>query len=383
MFDYSIYFNEDHETFRDTVRRFAEERLRPHAEEWEEMYDYPRELFKEFAEMGFLGIRFPEKYGGTDLDYWYTCILCEELMRSGMVGLPVDMLAHSEFAIGVINDVGTEEQKQEFLAPAIAGEKIAGLGVTEPGYGSNVGGLKTVAKKSGGDYVINGSKTFITNGNIADFISLAVRTGGEGPGGLSLVILPTDVKGFSAGQSLKKIAARTSHTAELFFDDCKIPQRYLLGEEGSGFGYILDHFQGERLVVTFFVESMMQIDYEMAVQYAKERDVFGKPILKHQVWRHRLADVLTTILTSKLITYYALDRFVKTGNAHSEISIAKIFVTENAKKVAAECMQIFGGYGIMDEYEVSRIYKEVSGFTIGAGTSEIMREIVAHLSIDI
>ncbi len=383
MFDFSIYFNEDHELFRQTVRKFAEGRLKPHAKEWEERCDYPRDVFKEFAEMGFLGIRFPERYGGTDLDYWYTCILCEELMRSGMVGLPVDMLAHSEFAIGVIDDVGTEEQKQEFLMPAIAGEKIAALGVTEPDFGSNVGGIKTTAKKVGGDYVINGSKTFITNGNIANFVTLAVRTGSEGPGGLSLVILPTDVKGFAVGKSLKKIAANTSHTSEIFFDDCKIPQRYLLGEEGNGFGYILDHFQGERLVVTFFVVGMIQIAYEDAVKYAQEREVFGKPIIKHQVWRHRLADVLTTIVASKLITYYAVDRFVKTGNAHSEISTAKIFVTENAKKVAAECMQIFGGYGIMDEYEVSRIYREVSGFTVGAGTSEIMREIVTRFSIDV
>jgi citronellyl-CoA dehydrogenase len=304
-------------------------------------------------------------------------------MRSGMVGLPVDMLAHSEFAIGVIDDVGTEEQKKDFLMPAIAGEKIAALGVTEPDFGSNVAGIKTTAKKVGGDYVINGSKTFITNGDIADFVTLAVRTGGEGPGGLSLVILPTDAKGFSVGKSLKKIAANSSHTAELFFDDCKIPQKYLLGDEGSGFGYILDHFQGERLVVTFFVVGMLQVAYEEAVKYAQEREVFGRPIIKHQVWRHRLADVLTTIVAGKLITYYAVDRFVKTNNAHSEISTAKIFVTENAKKVAAECMQIFGGYGIMDEYEVSRIYREVSGFTVGAGTSEIMREIVTRFSIDV
>jgi citronellyl-CoA dehydrogenase len=291
------------------------------------------------------------------------------------------MLAHSEFSVGVINDEGTEEQKEEFLVPAIRGERIAALGVTEPDFGSNVAGMRTTAKKSGGDYVINGSKTFITNGNIADFITLAVRTGGEGPGGLSLVILPTDVKGFSVGRSLKKMAANTSHTAELFFDDCKIPRGHLLGEEGKGFGYILDHFQGERLVVTFFVESMMQIAYEEAVKYGHQREVFGRPVIQHQVWRHRMADVLTTIMAGKLFTYYAVDRFVRTKNAHPEISMAKNFVTENAKKVTAECMQIFGGYGIMDEYEVSRIYREVSGFTVGAGTSEIMREIIYRSSI--
>jgi citronellyl-CoA dehydrogenase len=377
----SVYFAPEHGIFRQSVRRFAETRLRPHAEEWERNEGYPLELFQEFAEMGLLGVRYPEKYGGSGGDYWYTVVLCEELMRSHMMGLPVDMLVQAEFATGVLCDEGSEELKQEYLVPAIRGEKIAALGITEPGFGSDVAGIRTAAKTEGENYLVNGSKIFITNGNIADFITLAVRTGEEGAGGISLVIFPTDTPGFTVGRRLKKVATRSGNTAELFFDSCLVPKRNLIGEEGRGFGYILDHFQGERLVLASFTNGLMQVLLDEGIQYAKDRVVFGKPIIKHQVWRHRIADVIALIETSKQMTYHASHVLNSTGQAQQEVSIAKLFATETAKKVGYEMMQVHGGYGLMEEYPVARLAREVMGLTIGAGTSEIMREIIFRTSV--
>lgn len=377
----SIYFTEEHELFRQSVRKFAETRLRPHADEWERNQHYPLELFKEFARMGYFGIRYPEQYGGSGLDYWYTAILCEELMRSGMVGMPVDMMVQGEFATGVLCDAGSDELKREYLMPAIKGEKIAALGLTEPDFGSDVAGIRTSAKKEGDDYTINGAKTFITNGNIAHFITLAVRTGGPGAGGISLVIFPTDTPGFTVGRRLEKMGARSGNTAELSFVDCRVSRKNLVGEENKGFAYIMDHFQGERLVLSSFANGIMEILIEEGIKYAKNRVVFGRPLIKHQVWRHRIADAIALMETAKQITYHATDLLNRTRNAHREISIAKLFATDVVKKVASEMMQIHGGYGVIEEYLVSRFTRDVQGFTIGAGTSEIMREIIFRTSV--
>jgi alkylation response protein AidB-like acyl-CoA dehydrogenase len=377
----SVYFTQEHEIFRQSVRKFVEKHMRPYADEWEKNKGYPLELFKEFAGMGFFGIRYPEKYGGSGADYWYTVILCEELMRSGMIGCPVDMMVQAEFATGVLCDEGSEALKQEYLVPAIAGEKIAALGITEPDFGSDVAGIRTSARKDGDAYIVNGSKTFITNGNIADFITLAVRTGKEGVEGISLIIFPTDTPGFSVGRRLEKVIARSGNTAELFFENCRVPRKNLLGEEGRGFGYIMDHFQGERLVLAAFTNGMMQVLLEEGIKFARDRVVFGKPIIRHQVWRHRIADVITLIETSRQITYHAVDLLNRTGQAQREVSIAKLFSTETAKKIGYEMMQIHGGYGLMEEYPVARLSREVLGLTIGAGTSEIMREIIFRTSV--
>jgi len=376
----SIYFTQEHEIFRQSVRKFVEDRMRPHAEEWEKNKGYPLDLFKEFAGMGFFGIRHPEKYGGSDGDYWYTVILCEELMRSGMIGCPVDMLVQAEFATGVLCDEGTEDLKQKYLVSAIRGEKIAALGITEPDFGSDVAGIRTSARKEGDFYVVNGSKTFITNGNIADFITLAVRTGQEGAEGLSLISFPTDTPGFTVGR-LEKVIARSGNTAELSFEECRVPRENLIGEEGRGFGYIMDHFQGERLVLASFANGIMQVLLEEGIRFARDRVVFGRPIIKHQVWRHRIADVIAVIETSRQITYHSADVLNRTGQAHREVSIAKLFSTETARKVGYEMMQIHGGYGLMEEYPVARLSREVLGLTIGAGTSEIMREIIFRTSV--
>jgi len=326
-------------------------------------------------------VRADPAYGGSGLDYWYTVILCEELVRSGMIGLPVDVMVQCEFATGVIDTAGTDDQKREFLAPAIRGEKLAALGLTEPDAGSDVAAIRTSARRDGDHYIINGAKTFISNGTRADFITLAVRTGGPGAKGISLIIVPTNAEGFKVARKLEKTGARTSQTAELFFEDVKAPAKNLIGEEGQGFKFIMEHFRGERLVLACLANGQMQRAYELAVEYGRERKVFGKPVLGHQVWRHRMADVLTSIQASKQLTYHACDLLNRgLPEAEAAVSMAKLFACENARPVVAECYQVFGGYAFMEEYPIARLYRDTAALTIGAGTSEIMREIIARKS---
>jgi len=370
-------WTKEHKLFRSSVKDYVKRRLAPNADEWEDQQTFPREIFREMGELGFLGIRYPDKYGGSNLDYWYTVIFCEELVRSGMLGLAVDVMVQCEFAIGVINDIGTEDQKEKFLKPAISGEKLFALGLTEPGAGSDVAAIQTRAVREGDEYVINGSKTFISNGSRADFITLAVNTGKEGYKGISLIIVPTDIPGFNATR-MKKTGIHTSHTVELFFDDCRVPVSNLLGAEGEGFKQIMMHFQGERLVLACFANSMMQSAVELALAYGKERSVFGRAITSFQVWRHRMADVLTRIEASRQLTYHACDLLVQGKNVESTVSMAKLFATEQVRPVVGECYQIFGGYAYMEENPIARIYRDVGAMTIGAGTSEIMREIISR-----
>jgi citronellyl-CoA dehydrogenase len=373
----SSFFNDEHLLFRRTAREFAEAEMKPYAEEWERAGIFPRELLLKAGKLGLLGVRYAEQYGGTGLDYWYTVILCEELTRGMAFGAAVGLLAHSEFACSAVHDEGSDELKREILPAALGGETLLALGITEPGFGSNVAGLQTSACRVGGDYIINGSKTFITNGSRADYVILAARTGAAGASGISLIVVPTDAPGFATGKKLDKLGARSSDTAELFLQDCRVPVRYLLGEENKGFGYILKHFQGERLVLASFANGLMQLMLEEGVKYGREREVFGQPILKHQVWRHRLADAATAIEASKQLTYHACDCLNRTGRAPREVSMAKLFATETAKRVANEVFQLHGGYAVVEEYPICRLYREAAGLTIGAGTSEILREIIA------
>jgi citronellyl-CoA dehydrogenase len=370
-------FSDEHELFRKTVRAFAEKEIKPHADEWERAGIFPKELFRKAGDAGLLAVRYDERFGGTALDYWYTVLLCEELVRGHALGTAVGLLAHSEFAMSAVHDEGSEELKEEILPRAARGEVILSLGITEPGFGSNVAGIQTTAKRDGAHFLINGSKTFITNGTRADYVILAARTGREGAGGISLIVVPTDTEGFSVGKKLEKISSRSSDTAELFFQDCRVPVGCLIGEENQGFKYILKHFQGERLVLASFSNGLMEVMLEEGVGYAREREVFGKPILHHQVWRHRLADVATLIEASRQLTYFACDRLNRAGSAAKETAMAKLFATETAKKVAAEVFQLHGGYAVIEDYPICRLYREAAGLTIGAGTSEIMREIIA------
>ncbi|MEL6187460.1 MAG: acyl-CoA dehydrogenase family protein [Myxococcota bacterium] len=372
-------FSEEHRTFRATVRKFAES-LAPFSEEWDEAGIFPREVFNQAGELGLLGIRAGEGIGGLGLDWWYTVPYIEELVRARNAGLAMALMVQSDMATPIIDEIGSDEVKREFLAPAIKGEKIAALGVSEPGGGSDVAAIKTTAKVDGDDYVINGQKLWITNGTRADFITLAVRTGDDGYGGISLLVFPTDVKGFSVGKKIKKVGNKASDTAELFFEDCRVPRRYLLGEENMGFYHIMTNFQGERLVAALSCVSGMELAVADALEYGNDRKAFGRPVAKFQVWKHKLAEHITAIEAAKRFTYFATDKFNKDpGSSVQEISMAKLFAGDLAQKVLYDCMQMHGGFGYTTEYPVGRAWTDTRLVTIGGGTSEVMKEIIIKL----
>ena len=371
-------FTEDHQAFRRTVREFCERELAPHAREWDERAEFPKELFKRFAELGLFGIRHDPAYGGSGLDWWYVVAYVEELVHSRNAGLNMSMLVHGEMATPVIADIGTEEQKREFLAPAIRGERIAALAVSEPDAGSDVASIRTTARRVGDDLVVNGSKMWITNGARADFLTMAVRTGGESHGGISLLLFPTDTPGFQVSRKLEKVGNPSSDTAVLYFDECRVPARYLLGEENEGFQYIMVNFQGERLVAAIQAVAGMQLMVEGALRYGQERKAFGRPVGSFQAWRHRFAEHLTAIEAARWLTYRACDLFDRKQVAVREISMAKLFACDLAQEVAYDCMQLHGGMGYVLESEIARAWRDVRVMTIAGGTSEIMKEIISR-----
>ena len=366
----------EHRMFRETARAFVLKELAPHADEWERNKAFPDEVFRRVGDMGFLGITAPEEYGGSGLDYWYATIWLEELVHSRMAGMNMALAVQSDMATPIIGEVGSDAIKTEFWKPAMTGEKIAALGITEPGCGSDVAAIRTTARRDGDDYVINGAKTFITNGTRADFITLAVRTGGEGYNGVSLVILPTDVKGFSIGRTLEKVGNHTSDTAELAFDDCRIPTRYLLGQENFGFYYIMQNFQRERLAAAIMATAGMQHLWTEAVEYGRQRQAFGRPIMKFQVWRHKFVEHLTAIRAAEALVYQACGAFAEDRIDTELISMCKLFSCDLAQRVVYDLQQFYGGYGYMEEYHVARAFRDVRLLTIGGGTSEVMKEII-------
>jgi citronellyl-CoA dehydrogenase len=372
-------FTEEHEAFRKTVRAFVEKEMTPYSLEWDRAGIFPRELFKKAGELGFLGINHDPKYGGSGLDYWYVTVFAEELSRSFNAGVNMALLVQSQMATPIINEIGTDEQKREFLEPALKGEKIAALGVSEPGAGSDVASLKTTARRDGDDYVINGSKMWITNGTRADFITLAVRTGEAGYSGISLVTFPTDVKGFGVSKKLDKVGNLSSDTAILYFEDCRIPARYVLGEENQGFYSIMTNFQGERLVGAITTVAGMERMVEESLRYGHEREAFGRPLIKFQVWRHKFVEHLAAIEAAKRLTYHAVDLFDRKENPVKEVSMAKLFAGDLAQKVAYDCQQFFGGMGYIEETPIARMWRDVRLITIGGGTSEVMKEIISKL----
>ena len=372
-------FTEEHEAFRKTVRAWVEKELTPHALEWDRAGIFPKEIFKQAAELGLLGINHDPKYGGSGLDYWYVTVFAEELVRSHNAGVNMALLVQGQMATPIINEIGTDEQKREFLAPALTGEKIAALGVSEPGAGSDVANLKTTARRVGDDYVINGSKMWITNGTRADFITLGVRTGDPGYGGISLLTVPTDVKGFSVSKKLDKIGNLSSDTAILFFEDCRVPARYVLGEENEGFYHIMTNFQGERLTAAICATASMELMIADAIRYGHEREAFGKPLIKFQVWKHKFVEHLANIEAAKRLTYHAVDLFNAKENPVKEISMAKLVAGDLAQKVAYDCQQFHGGMGYIEETDIARAWRDIRLITIGGGTSEIMKEIISKL----
>jgi acyl-CoA dehydrogenase len=371
-------FTEDHQAFRRSVRTFCERELAPHAKEWDDAGEFPRELFRRFGELGYLGIRHDPGWGGSGLDYWYVVAYAEELVRSGNSGLNTAMLVQGEMATPVIGDLGTDEQKRDFLAPAIRGERVAALAISEPDAGSDVAAIRTTARREGDEWVVNGSKMWITNGARADFLTMVVRTGGKGHEGLSLLLFPTDVRGFEVSKVLEKVGTPSSDTAVLFFDQCRVPARFLLGEENQGFYHVMANFQGERLAAALTAVAAMQLLVEDAMRYAGERSAFGRPLARMQVWRHKLAEHLTAIEAARWLTYRACDLFARGEVAVKEVSMAKLHACDLAQRVAYDCMQLHGGMGYVLESPVARAWRDLRMLTIAGGTSEIMKEIVAR-----
>jgi len=371
------YFTEEHDLIRQTVTRFCKEEIAPYAAEWDEEGIFPRELFPKAGALGMFGIRIDPKWGGSGQDWWATAAYVEAMSNSDSGSINMAFLVQSDMALPVIQELGTEEQKAEFIPRAVSGEWIGALGISEPGGGSDVAAVKTRARTEGNDLVISGQKLWITNGTRCDYIVLAVRTGDEGHKGVSLVLFPTKTKGFSVGKKLKKIGNLASDTAELFFDECRLPASYLLGEKNRGFYYIMENFQGERLVASLRALAAMEKGLRWAIDYGHDRTAFGMLIGKFQVWRHRFAEHLTNVEAGKWLTYRALDLVNRGKRAVREITMAKLYTSELSQKVAYDCMQIFGGFAYTTEYPIGRLWRDVRLNTIGAGTSEIMKEIIA------
>lgn len=372
-------FNEEHEIFRKTVRDFVRNEVRPFVDEWEEREQYPREIFRRMGELGFLGIRYPVRYGGSEADWLTTIVFIEELGRGGSLGFLMSTLVQTDMASPAINFLGTHEQKERFLVPMIRGEKIGAIGVTEPNHGSDVASIETKAERRGDVYIINGTKIFITNGTQADLITLAVRTGrrDEGYKGISLFVFETNTPGFSVGRKLKKLGNLASDTAELIFQDCPVPKENLLGEEGRGFYGIMKGFEGERLVGGFMALTGAQIALEEAIRYGKERIQFGRPLVGFQVTRHKIVDMLVEIEHARIYGYHVA-RLMDSGTpCNREVSIFKLYSTEMAFRVANKALQIHGGYGYMKEYLIERLFRDIRLYTIGGGSSEIMKEIIS------
>jgi acyl-CoA dehydrogenase len=368
-------FTDEHEQFRESVRRFVETELRPHAQEWERAHWFPNEVFTKLAAQGYLGLKYPVEYGGEGGDYVADAVLTEELARCGSGGLAAGIGAHIGIATPPIWKFGTEDQKRRYLATAIAGEKIAALAITEPDAGSDVAGIKTFAKRVDGGYRVNGSKMFITNGVRADFMVTAVKTTAQGGhGGISFLIVDRG-EGVTAS-AIEKLGWHASDTALISFDDVFVPEENLLGGENRGFYLIMANFQWERLLMALGSVGGMQAAFERTLRYARERVAFGKPIGSHQAIRHKLAEIATTIEVGRALTYHALRLFVDGVDAVAEVTMAKLATQRAAFDVMDSCLQIHGGAGYMVEYDIERAARDARLGPIGGGTDEIMREIL-------
>ena len=382
-------FKEEHQIFRQQVRTFVENELAPKVDQWEEEKLFPNSVFKQAGDLGILGAHYPEDVGGSGGDFWMSVVKSEELTRCGAAGVVMGLLVQSDMATPVINDLGSREVKDEFLVPAIRGDKVAALGVTEPGAGSDVAGLRTTARAVGDEYVINGSKTFITNGTRADFVTLMVKTDPEaGHNGISIIVCPTDVKGFSISKKLEKAGNWSSDTAELFYEDVRVPKRYLLGEEGMGFVYLMQNFQSERLVGCVSGLAGAKLALDRSVQFGRERVAFGKPLIKREYWQQKFVDLYTKYEAAKALTYnacaaYNEEKFVNEGPISMEttriISMSKAYVGDVTAEILDQCLQFHGGMGYLEELWVARAWRDGRLFRIGGGATEVMRYTVAKI----
>ena len=379
----SHFFSEEHEIFREQVRNFVNKELVPHIDQWEQEGLFPKSLYRRMGELGFLGIRYPEKYGGSNGDIWMTVAFCEEMCRCRAMGLPMSVLVHTDMSSTHIARYGTEEQRQQYLVPMIKGEKVCAIGVSEPAAGSDVAGIQTTAVRDGDAYVLNGSKIFITNAVHADVFCVAAKTQKDkGHRGISMFIVERDTPGFRLAKKLQKLGNHSSDTGELVFEDVRIPRQNLIGEEGKGFYYIMGNFQDERLIAASMAVGAAQQALEDTLRYTRERRTFGQRLFDHQVIAHRLADLATELEAARQLTYYAADVLNRGEDCSTEVSMAKLFASEVANRIAYHCLQLHGGYGYIEEFPIERFFRDIRLSPIGGGTSEIMREIIARRGLD-
>ena len=378
----SLYFTEEHELFRQSFRDFLHKEVVPHIEKWEKTGTIERFIWKKFGDMGFFGLNYPEAYGGMNLDLFYTVVFLEELQKVKSSGFAAAMWAHAYLAMTHLNAQGDERIKQEYLAPSIAGDKIGALCVTEPFGGSDVAGMRTTAVRKGDKFVINGSKTFITNGVYADYYVVAAKTNPElGNKGISIFLVDTATKGISATK-LGKLGWRASDTAEIAFDNVEIPLENLMGEEGKGFPYIMQHFAFERLSMAINAHARAEYALEYTIEYMSQREAFGSTINKFQALRHTMVEHATEVEHCKLFNYAAVARLDKGEYVVKEATMAKLKSTKVADLAIYDCLQMLGGYGYMEEYPLARLLRDSRLGPIGGGTSEILKEILSKMIID-
>lgn len=376
------YFTEEHELFRQSLRTFLDKEVAPHIDQWEEDRKIPKHLWKKMGEMGFLGLSYPEEYGGANLDFFYDVVFNEELCRLNSGGFAITQQVVQYMSAPYILKYGSEQLKKKYLPGIISGDLICSIGITEPGAGSDAQNIQTKAIRDGDYYIVNGSKTFITNGVYGDFIVTVVKTNpAAGSAGVSLLVLEQKMEGVSI-RKLKKLGWHSSDTAELSFDNVRVPVENLIGEEGRGFYYLMNGLQLERLCAVPGAVMGMERALELSLQYMSEREAFGRPINKFQVLRHRVAQLASEIEALKAFSYHCCKMYDDGIYDVKLCSMAKLLATELAEKVATQCLQFYGGYGFMEEYPMARMYRDVRIGTIGGGSSEIMREIIAKMVID-
>jgi citronellyl-CoA dehydrogenase len=372
-------FTKAHQLFRESVRRFIDQEINPYVDEWEREKIFPaHEVFKKVGDLGLFGLSYPEEYGGSGADYWYNMALAEELARVNCGAIPMAISVQSDMATPALNQYGSHELKKKYLEPAIRGDAVCSVAVTEPEAGSDVAAIRTKAERQGGDYVINGSKLYITNGVQADWICLLARTSpGAGYKGMSLIVVPTDAKGFIVAKKLEKMGNWASDTAELVFDNVRVPVTNCIGEEGMGFIYQMQQFQNERLVSSLGAAAGADKILKMTIEYCRGRKTFGKPLIENQWIYFKLTELISEAEFLRQMCYHC-GRLMDRGQDYTrEASMAKLKAGRLARKVADTCMQFHGGMGYMEEYPMARYYRDSRLWSIGAGADEVMLGIIA------
>jgi alkylation response protein AidB-like acyl-CoA dehydrogenase len=372
-----MYFTDAHEELRLHIRKFLEKEVKPHLEEWEER-TFPDSIFKRFGELGFLGLRYPSEYGGQGGDYFSAIVLSEEMARAGCGGLGMAVAVQTEMATPPVFKFGTEEQKRKWLTPAVRGEQIAAIAITEPDAGSDVAGIKTTARRDGDHFVVDGRKIFITNGARCHWALVVTKTDRErGHGGYNLLLVEKGTPGFEVTRTLEKLGMHSSDTAELLFEGCRVPVGNLIGAEGEGFKNLMWELQGERMITAAGAIAGAQHVFEYTMEYARNRIAFGQPISQFQVIKHKLVDMGTKIAAVQSLVYQTAKQWDDGQYPVREISQSKLLATQVACEVADEAIQILGGHGYMSEFPVERAWRDARLARIGAGTDEIMKEIIA------